>query len=157
LSAPKVSDRLYLSQIDVKTPTPSVYKRGTTYRVLTRPDGKRKVMRRFASYEEAVAYKATVVPVRSVSSRHASPRTFIPRMSPRVIGRYMASVRRDPCAYCGESSDHIDHIEPVAGDGPNDWANYTAACRRCNLRKSAKPLLVFLARENGCWEWRSST
>lgn len=142
MSAPKISDRLYVSQVDARTDTPGVYKRGETYRVLTRPDGKRKVMRRFATYEEAVAFKGGT-PSRAREG-HGSSDPFWERV-----------LRRDPCAYCGGVSQAIDHIVPVASDGPNGWHNYTASCTACNRRKSNKPLLIFLAHENGCWEWRS--
>jgi len=143
LSAQKISDRLYLSQVDVKTPTPGVYKRGTSYRVLTRPDGKRKVMHRFSTYEEAVAFKATT-----------------PSYQRRGVGSVksadVAHLRRDPCSYCGGESEAIDHIEPRAGGGTNHWSNLTAACDSCNGSKSDKPLLIFLAHRNGCWEWRKA-
>jgi hypothetical protein len=39
---------------------------------------------------------------------------------------------------------HFDHIEPVSSGGPDTWDNFTAACGRCNLRKSDMPLLRYL-------------
>jgi 5-methylcytosine-specific restriction endonuclease McrA len=148
LSAPKITDRLYASQVDFKTDTPGVYRRGSTYRVLTRPDGGRKVMHRFDTYEEAVAFKRTT-PSRAPNGTRYS---FVPKETGRLRRRYMDALRRDPCAYCGFLSGVVDHIVPVAGGGPDHWANYTAACSECNGRKSAKRLLIFLAYENGCWE-----
>jgi 5-methylcytosine-specific restriction endonuclease McrA len=57
-------------------------------------------------------------------------------------------LRADPCSYCGEPLPiHIDHIHPMAHGGASDWSNLTAACERCNKRKSTKPLLRFLLRE----------
>lgn len=51
----------------------------------------------------------------------------------------------DPCAYCGAPSAAIDHIVPwSAGGRDEDGMNLTGACRRCNAKKHAKPLLHFL-------------
>jgi 5-methylcytosine-specific restriction endonuclease McrA len=57
---------------------------------------------------------------------------------------YAEILRRDPCAYCGGSSGHADHIDPVSKSGPSTWDNLTAACKSCNSRKKAKPLLLAL-------------
>jgi len=51
---------------------------------------------------------------------------------------------RDPCAYCGGPVDVIDHVEPRAAGGANDWMNLIGACSSCNCAKSAKSLLRFL-------------
>lgn len=51
----------------------------------------------------------------------------------------------DPCAYCGDASDVWDHIEPRKRLGRNTQDNAARACRKCNGKKAAKPLLVFLA------------
>lgn len=58
---------------------------------------------------------------------------------------YAEILVRDPCAYCGEPTEQIDHIDPVALGGTSDWDNLTGACQSCNARKEARPLLVFLA------------
>lgn len=59
-------------------------------------------------------------------------------------------LRADPCVYCGGPCEHIDHIDPVDRGGALTVDNLTAACARCNIRKSATPLLLFLAtRERG--------
>lgn len=52
--------------------------------------------------------------------------------------KYVAMLLRDPCAYCG-SRDRItiDHIVPASKGGLSHWSNLTAACKRCNARKSA--------------------
>lgn len=57
---------------------------------------------------------------------------------------YLEHVRHDPCAYCGEPSASIDHIQALARGGSNCWDNLTAACGSCNSRKHAKQLLHFL-------------
>jgi hypothetical protein len=48
------------------------------------------------------------------------------------------------CEYCllsqlgQEATFHIDHVVPVAADGPTDAANLALACVSCSLRKWAK-------------------
>lgn len=70
----------------------------------------------------------------------------------RKVGRdpeavpYIAAVACDPCAYCGGPADTLDHIVPVSRGGTNVWYNLTAACRPCNSRKQAVPLLLALLR-----------
>ncbi len=71
-------------------------------------------------------------------------------MRRRSLGRdedaieYAEVLAGDPCAYCGESSESVDHIEAVARAGANAWSNLTAACSRCNSQKGTRPLLHFL-------------
>lgn len=68
----------------------------------------------------------------------------------RHVGRdaaaveYASVLHGDPCAYCGARPVEIDHIQAVTKDGTNHWSNLTAACRSCNTRKGARPLLTFL-------------
>lgn len=57
---------------------------------------------------------------------------------------FVAVLRSDPCAYCGARMEHVDHIEPFAQGGANEWTNLTAACQPCNHAKSDKSLLTFL-------------
>lgn len=57
---------------------------------------------------------------------------------------YVKILRKDPCVYCGEPSEHIDHIVPFADGGPTDWSNLAPTCASCNLRKSRKSLLEFM-------------
>jgi hypothetical protein len=51
----------------------------------------------------------------------------------RIKGRYAEILRHDPC-----------YIEPVSRGGARAADNLTAACRPCNVRKYAKPLLTYL-------------
>lgn len=48
------------------------------------------------------------------------------------------------CQYCGISAPdailHVDHIDPVANNGPNDIINLITSCEGCNLGKSHKLL-----------------
>jgi len=57
---------------------------------------------------------------------------------------HLTSLYKDPCCYCGEPMEHIDHIDPVANNGAEHWTNLTAACKRCNSRKNDRSLLDFL-------------
>lgn len=66
------------------------------------------------------------------------------RLTRRRLNSESAYLLSDPCAYCGSHADTIDHIVPVAGGGPHDLENYTAACRSCNSAKKDRPLLMFL-------------
>jgi len=58
--------------------------------------------------------------------------------------RYAEALTGDPCSYCGSPAATIDHIDPIARNGRHAWENLTAACRRCNSRKSDRSLLDFL-------------
>lgn len=59
-------------------------------------------------------------------------------------GAFRAVLRRDSCAYCGQSGGTIDHIDPKAGGGPDAVTNLTGACVQCNRAKGRTPLLHFL-------------
>lgn len=61
-----------------------------------------------------------------------------------VAAEYALILRDDPCSYCGSLMEHVDHIVPIARGGNGGWDNLTAACAPCNLRKQARPLLLFL-------------
>jgi 5-methylcytosine-specific restriction endonuclease McrA len=49
------------------------------------------------------------------------------------------------CAYCDGPFEHVDHVIPLARGGLHCLANLRPACRTCNLRKSAKPMRVWLS------------
>lgn len=57
---------------------------------------------------------------------------------------YILILESDPCCYCGETMEHIDHIDALTKGGGGEWGNLTAACASCNHRKHAKSLLAFL-------------
>jgi len=57
---------------------------------------------------------------------------------------FILILERDPCCYCGDPMEHIDHIQALTKGGGGEWDNLTASCGSCNLRKSTKPLLGFL-------------
>jgi 5-methylcytosine-specific restriction endonuclease McrA len=39
------------------------------------------------------------------------------------------------CQYCGRAAENVDHVLPRSRQGPHEWENVVAACRRCNSRK----------------------
>lgn len=53
---------------------------------------------------------------------------------------------RDPCVYCGKRATGVDHITPIVSGGDSGWDNLAGACRDCNRRKHATPMLFFLLR-----------
>lgn len=61
---------------------------------------------------------------------------------------YMQILRGDPCAYCGEPHEHIDHIHPLSRGGKHHWTNLTSSCQHCNQSKNASTLLQFLERND---------
>jgi len=48
------------------------------------------------------------------------------------------------CAYCGNSSNTVDHIIPRSKSGKDISANIVACCKPCNSSKGNKDLSVFL-------------
>ena len=66
-------------------------------------------------------------------------------LSRGAMRAYKASLRRDPCAYCGAPAEEIDHIVSRADGGPDDWTNWVGLCRDCNISKGGKSLLAFMA------------
>ncbi|MEU5934444.1 HNH endonuclease [Micromonospora sp. NPDC047187] len=58
---------------------------------------------------------------------------------------YWEIIRHDPCVYCGEPADTVDHIDPVSRSRRSDWMNLAPACKPCNSSKGTKSLLDFLA------------
>lgn len=57
---------------------------------------------------------------------------------------YCAFISRDPCVYCGNPGQSVDHVVPVAFGGTSEWHNLAPACRKCNSTKGSKSLLEFL-------------
>lgn len=65
-----------------------------------------------------------------------------------IAKEYVEMLLRDPCSYCGEEMEHIDHIIPLITTGDSSWNNLTAACQNCNYLKRDKTLLEALLRIN---------
>ncbi len=63
---------------------------------------------------------------------------------------YVKILRLDPCSYCGDPHEHVDHVIPVFSGGENHWTNFTSACATCNQAKSTEPLLIFLLKRREC-------
>lgn len=51
---------------------------------------------------------------------------------------------KDPCTYCGKSTEALDHSIPVSRGGTNDVTNLTGTCKTCNSSKKDKTFLEFL-------------
>jgi hypothetical protein len=57
---------------------------------------------------------------------------------PEAVRQAIITVYKGRCQYCrAYGAHHIDHIKPVADDGPSELWNLTLACERCNLQKGA--------------------
>lgn len=71
-------------------------------------------------------------------------------------------LRRDPCTYCGDASDSVEHVDPR---GPRSTVkNGVGACRSCNHERGAVPLLFYLvwratdrAESFKRWNWRMNS
>jgi 5-methylcytosine-specific restriction endonuclease McrA len=57
---------------------------------------------------------------------------------------YSSVLFSDPCSYCGQPTQAIDHIDPISQGGDGSWENLTGACTHCNSSKGTKSLLEFL-------------
>jgi 5-methylcytosine-specific restriction endonuclease McrA len=66
---------------------------------------------------------------------------------------YRIVLRNDPCPFCGEPSETIDHIHPNSLGGPNGWGNTVGTCARCNNAKNDDSLLGFLLGEELTERW----
>lgn len=68
-------------------------------------------------------------------------RAFVPRLpQPNRRGIYLRD--QGLCAYCGKwvpfSEASMDHVVPLALNGPTRWENLVNACKRCNERKAGR-------------------
>lgn len=77
--------------------------------------------------------------------RYASKRRALKKGGDADGAAFIDVLLDDPCSYCGQSAESVDHIEPLIRGGANDWTNLTAACLSCNASKRERPLLVWLA------------
>lgn len=71
-------------------------------------------------------------------------RSFPPTMTRQDEFDFRRVLRRDPCAYCGEPSTQLDHVEPKAHGGSDESANRAGSCAKCNGRKQDMPLLFWM-------------
>lgn len=58
--------------------------------------------------------------------------------------QYRRLIAADPCVYCGDQPQAIDHITPVVRGGSDRWDNLAPICKPCNSSKNARSLLGFL-------------
>ena len=63
-----------------------------------------------------------------------------PGMTRRQLDRLLSGWKasRQPCSYCLNLADTIDHIIPLTKSGTNFEDNLTPACRSCNSSKANK-------------------
>lgn len=64
--------------------------------------------------------------------------------SQSIIVPWMMILSHDPCSYCENMGDSIDHIDPIVNGGGHVIDNLISSCRRCNSAKGPKSLLNFL-------------
>lgn len=62
--------------------------------------------------------------------------------------RWRRVLLADPCAYCGERADAVDHIAPRIRGGRNDWRNYAPSCGPCNSMKGKGSLAWMIWRSH---------
>jgi 5-methylcytosine-specific restriction endonuclease McrA len=55
-----------------------------------------------------------------------------------VTKKEMRHLYSMPCFYCGQQSEHVDHIVPLSRGGRHSIGNLTGACKACNLSKGAR-------------------
>jgi hypothetical protein len=60
-------------------------------------------------------------------------------------GQYAIIIARDPCCYCGQISNTLDHISPMVSGGKTHADNLAACCYQCNEAKAKNSLLGFLS------------
>jgi len=81
-----------------------------------------------------------------MASRRGNPRN---RQSYRKARALVLVRDQYTCAYCGREADQVDHVVPLKTDSSLHNAisqdNLVACCKRCNTRKNAKPVGLFLA------------
>ena len=58
---------------------------------------------------------------------------------------------KNQCVYCGAKDKPLtrDHIVPLSQGGHHTAKNVVPACRGCNSRKNAKPLLIQMLATSG--------
>jgi hypothetical protein len=84
---------------------------------------------------------------RENSYRNPLPGSHPIRPGPQMGDEWKATLRCDPCSYCGGRGGTVDHISPKAyrPQGIRGcWSDYTGACLDCNMAKGIKPLIWFL-------------
>jgi len=55
-----------------------------------------------------------------------------------VTDKDINKLLKQSCIYCGEKSEHIDHVIPLARGGRHSIGNLAPACAKCNQTKHSK-------------------
>ncbi|MEQ9553240.1 MAG: RNA-guided endonuclease IscB, partial [Coleofasciculus sp. G3-WIS-01] len=65
------------------------------------------------------------------------------------VREYLLNKWERKCAYCGIQNVplQVEHIQPKAKGGSNRISNLCLACEKCNIKKGAKDIDVFLAKK----------
>jgi len=65
----------------------------------------------------------------------------------QVTKHDIQALLRRPCIYCGDKSEQIDHVIPLARGGSHSIGNLSPACRRCNQTKGALLVIEWKAKK----------
>lgn len=104
---------------------------------------------REAAYEKAKIYREKNADL--VRSHKTNRAAQLRDLDQKITSQSISAIRlfqQNRCLYCDadcSSEFHVDHIVPLSREGTNEIANLAIACPSCNLRKQARPPLVFLA------------
>lgn len=73
----------------------------------------------------------------SVPDRHRIDETeLVPKREGKArLRRGIFDAWGSGCAYCGQTADTLDHVQPIVRGGLTIPTNLVPACRECNLRK----------------------
>lgn len=52
--------------------------------------------------------------------------------------KQLTALLKEPCLYCGDPAEHVDHFIPLARGGAHVLSNLVPACAACNISKGAK-------------------
>ena len=96
----------------------------------------------------AAAWRAANKEVRRIyeQNRRARKRASGGKLSPGLADR-LFKLQRGKCACCHvsiEDGNHLDHVIPLALEGPNEDWNMQLLCGPCNLSKNAKHPVEFM-------------
>ncbi len=62
----------------------------------------------------------------------------------KEISWWEGILRKDPCSYCLDKADTVDHVNPLNKGGSFKTDNLGGSCKSCNSSKSDQDLLQFL-------------
>lgn len=72
------------------------------------------------------------------------PKWFMERLNSQPYSDEM--LKLDPCPYCYQPSDSVEHVVPRSQGGSATYSNKVGACKRCNNQRSSVPFLVWIIR-----------